>query len=224
MSQGAKANHRSEAVGLTRRSFLIGMPLTLAACQTVIPTGPNTPYDIYGPVTTEPYPIPAVDLSQVNPAYYRRIVPVPSHIPNNPGEIVVDPFNRYVFLVMPDNMAIQYGCGVGRAGFEWSGHAYVGRKAEWPTWTPPAEMVARDPLARPWANGMPGGPENPLGARALYLYYASGADSLYRLHGTPVASSIGQAVSSGCIRLLNQDIIHLYSLVPVGTKVTVLAI
>ncbi len=221
MSQGAiTETERVGPVGLTRRGLLIGLPLTLAACQ-VGPAALNNPYDIYGPITTEPFPIPAVDLSQINPAYYRRVVPVPGHIPNNPGEIVVDPFNRYLFLVLPENMCIQYGCGVGREGFGWSGHAYVGRKAEWPTWTPPAEMVARDPLARPWANGMPGGPQNPLGARALYLYEGY-HDTLYRIHGTNQPASIGLAMSSGCIRLLNQDAIHLYSLVPVGTKVTVL--
>lgn len=221
MSQGAITENGSIGpVGLTRRGLLIGLPLALAACQ-VAPGVQNNPYDIYGPITTEPFPVPAVNLSEINPAFYRRVVQVPSHIPNNPGEIVVDPFNRYLFLVLPDNMCVQYGCGVGREGFGWSGHAYVGRKAEWPTWTPPAEMVARDPLARPWAGGMPGGPQNPLGARALYLYRGY-SDTLYRIHGTNQPASIGLAMSSGCIRLLNQDVIDLYNMVPVGTKVTVL--
>ena len=116
---------------------------------------------------------------------------------------------------------MRYGCGVGKEGFAWKGHGHIGRKAEWPTWTPPAEMVARDPSARPYANGMPGGTNNPLGARAMYIYTPAGADSLYRIHGTNDPPSIGHAVSSGCIRLLDQDVIDLYGRVPVGTKVVV---
>ena len=216
---------------LTRRSLVLGLPLLLGACQlsgltSRLPPliGDNLEFarSIYGPIDDEPFPIPAVDLDLVNPAYYRRTVRVPSHIPNNPGEIVVDPYQRYLYFILPDDLCVRFGCGVGREGFEWSGDAVIGRKAKWPTWTPPPEMVARDPAARPWANGMPGGPTNPLGARALYLY-SHGVDTLYRLHGTPEAASIGQAVSSGCIRLLNQDIIYLYDLAPVGAPVTVLS-
>jgi len=216
--------------GLTRRSVLIGLPLALGACQTpliaerlppLIGDNLESARSIYGPVDGEPFPVPAVDLTQLNTAYYRRTVRVPSHVPNNPGEIVVDPYQRYLYLVQEDDLCIRFGCGVGRAGFDWSGDAVIARKAEWPTWTPPAAMLERDPAARPWADGMPGGPANPLGARALYLY-ENGVDTLYRLHGSPDASSIGRAVSSGCVRLLNQDIIYLYDMVPVGTRVTVL--
>jgi lipoprotein-anchoring transpeptidase ErfK/SrfK len=219
-----------EAAGLTRRGFMIGLPLALAACQTTT-TGTtsngasvsnSTAASMYGPVPNEPFPIPAVDLSVVNPIYYRQIVPVPPNVPNNPGQIVVDPYNHFLYLVLADNLAQRYGVGVGRAGFGWAGRASIQRKAEWPTWTPTAAMIERDPAARPWAGGMPPGLSNPLGARALYLY-RGGVDTMYRLHGTPEAWSIGQSVSSGCIRLLNQDIIHLYSLTPVGTSVTVLS-
>ena len=111
---------------------------------------------------------------------------------------------------------------IGREGFGWSGGATVGSKQQWPKWFPPPEMVARDPKAAPYANGMEGGINNPLGARALYLYQGK-KDTLFRIHGTNEPWSIGQAVSSGCIRLLNQDIIDLYDRVPIGTSVVVLA-
>jgi lipoprotein-anchoring transpeptidase ErfK/SrfK len=228
---GVDDDEGAAAGGLTRRSLALGLPLLLGACQISTFTSRLPPLiadnlelatSIYGPIDDEPFPVPAVDLTQVNPAYYRRTIRVPSRIPNNPGEIVVDPYQRYLYFILPDDLCVRLGCGVGREGFEWSGDAVIGRKAKWPTWTPPASMVARDPAARPWANGMPGGPSNPLGARALYLY-SDGVDTLYRLHGTPEAWSIGQAVSSGCIRLLNQDVIYLYDLVPVGAPVTVLS-
>ena len=210
------------SAGLTRRSVLIGLPLALAACQTSTGLVQTAAVNIYGSLNTEPYPVAAVDLSQIDPAFYRRTVPVPDHIPYRPGEIVVDPYNHYLYYILDDGTAIRIGCGVGRDGFGWAGNAVIGRKAEWPTWTPPAAMVARDPAARPWANGMPGGPDNPLGARALYLY-RNGNDTLYRIHGTNQPWSIGQSMSSGCIRLLNQDVIYLYEIVPVGTRVTVLS-
>ncbi|MEZ5773418.1 MAG: L,D-transpeptidase [Hyphomicrobiaceae bacterium] len=138
-----------------------------------------------------------------------------------PGTIVVDPGARALFLIEPGGSAIRYAIGVGREGFGWSGRAVVGRKEVWPKWTPPAEMVARDPRVRPFRNGMLGGPDNPLGARALYLFQ-DGADTLYRLHGTAEPWSVGRRVSSGCIRLFNQDIIDLFDRVPVGTEVVVL--
>ena len=128
--------------------------------------------------------------------------------------------NRFLYFVRDGGLAVRYGVGVGRAGFAWAGSARVGMKRRWPRWIPPREMVARDERARKWANGQPGGPENPLGARALYLY-ANGIDTLYRIHGTNDPSSIGKAMSSGCIRMLNEDIAELFPLVPVGTPVLV---
>lgn len=131
-----------------------------------------------------------------------------------PGTIVVDTSERYLYLVLKDDRAIRYGVGVGRDGFAWSGTHAITRKAEWPGWTPPAEMRKR----QPWLPAhVKGGPENPLGARALYL----GA-TLYRIHGTNEAQTIGRAVSSGCIRMLNKDVIDLYNRVKVGTTVVVL--
>jgi lipoprotein-anchoring transpeptidase ErfK/SrfK len=214
------------AAAMSRRLFLIGAAAALASCTTSggpagYPLGYADYNQIYGPVPDEQFPIPAVDLSVVPPEFYRRTVMVPSHVPNEPGIIVVDPGARYLYLIQDGGTAIRYGVGVGREGFAWNGDATIKDKQKWPTWHPPAEMVARDPNARPWANGMPPGLNNPLGARALYLWQGN-RDTLYRLHGTNQPSSIGKAMSSGCVRMLNQDVIDLYERVPLGTKVTVL--
>ena len=135
-----------------------------------------------------------------------------------PGTIVVDTGARYLYYVLPDGKAQRYGVGVGREGFGWSGRVRVGRKAEWPTWTPPAEMRKRQPYL---PVSMPGGPDNPLGARALYLY-DGGRDTLFRIHGSNEPWTIGHRVSSGCIRMRNEDVIELYGRVPVGARVVVL--
>lgn len=137
-----------------------------------------------------------------------------------PGTIIISTRQRKLFYILPDGMAIAYGVGVGRFGFTWRGVAQVGRKAEWPDWHPPPEMVERDPLAAQYANGMPGGPNNPLGARAMYLYQGN-QDTLFRIHGTREPWSIGLAISSGCIRMLNEEVIDLYNRVKIGTKVVV---
>jgi lipoprotein-anchoring transpeptidase ErfK/SrfK len=138
-----------------------------------------------------------------------------------PGTIIIDSDAKFLYFVLPNFQAIRYGVGVGREGFGWSGVVEVGRKAEWPTWTPPPEMIARDPKAAQFANGMPGGPDNPLGARAMYLY-SGGQDTIYRIHGTNEPWTIGMNISSGCIRLRNDDIIDLYERVAVGAKVIVI--
>ena len=117
---------------------------------------------------------------------------------------------------------MRYGVGVGRDGFAWSGNAEIRMKRRWPRWVPPKEMVARDERAAKWANGQPGGPGNPLGARALYLF-SGGKDTLYRIHGTFEPESIGKSVSSGCIRMLNEDVAHLFEQVAIGTQVIVRA-
>ncbi|MBA4268824.1 L,D-transpeptidase [Bosea sp. (in: a-proteobacteria)] len=134
--------------------------------------------------------------------------------PHRPGTIIIDTPQRFLFLVQPNGRALRYGIGVGRPGFSWAGMKTVSRKAEWPNWTPPPEMLKRRPdLPR----FMPGGPENPMGARALYL-----GSSLYRIHGTNEPHTIGQAVSSGCIRMTNDDVQDLYERVRVGAKVLVI--
>jgi len=167
----------------------------------------------------EPFLISEAEISQVPKKFRRRKVSVSLDYP--PGTIVIDTASKYLYLVLEGGRAVRYGIGVGRQGFAWAGTAVIRRKAKWPTWTPPAAMVARDEFAAKWAGGMPGGPTNPLGARALYLYKGN-RDTLYRIHGTTVPSSIGRAVSSGCIRMLNADVADLYERVPVGTEVVVL--
>jgi lipoprotein-anchoring transpeptidase ErfK/SrfK len=139
-----------------------------------------------------------------------------------PGTIIVDPSQRFLYLIQNSGEAIRYGVGVGKAGFAWSGTAEIRMKRRWPRWLPPEEMTIRDVHAAEWVNGMPGGPDNPLGARALYLF-SGGQDTLYRIHGTNDPSSIGKAMSSGCIRMLNEDIADLFDRVGVGTPVIVLA-
>ena len=130
-----------------------------------------------------------------------------------PGTIIVNTADRYLYLVLNGNVALRYGIGVGRDGFQWGGIHRITRKAEWPDWTPPPEMIARQPYLPRW---MAGGPGNPLGARALYI-----GTTVYRIHGTNAPETIGQAVSSGCFRLVNDDVADLYARVPVGTKVVV---
>jgi lipoprotein-anchoring transpeptidase ErfK/SrfK len=137
-----------------------------------------------------------------------------------PGTIVVYTEERLLYFVKPGGKAIRYGVGVGNEAFGWKGKADIARKAEWPSWTPPAEMLLRWPHLRNRAGGMAGGPENPLGARALYLYQ-DGRDTLYRIHGTNEPESIGRASSSGCIRMRNIDAIDLFNRVSVGAKVIV---
>jgi lipoprotein-anchoring transpeptidase ErfK/SrfK len=134
--------------------------------------------------------------------------------PQRPGTIIIDTPHKFLFLVLPNGRAVRYGIGVGRPGFEWSGVKTISRKAEWPDWTPPPEMMLRRPDL---PDHMAGGPGNPLGARALYL-----GSSMYRIHGANEPSTIGQNVSSGCIRMMNEDVIDLYGRVPVGTKVIVI--
>jgi len=130
------------------------------------------------------------------------------------GTVVIDTVNTYLYLVLGQGRALRWGIGVGREGFTWSGRQRISRMAEWPNWRPPAEMLEREPHLPDF---MPGGPDNPLGARALYL-----GNTLYRIHGTNEPSSIGSHVSSGCIRLLNEDVMDLYERVRVGTEVVVL--
>lgn len=151
--------------------------------------------------------------------YRRQIVDYAT--PHPAGTIVVDPGKRFLYVVQGRGKAVRYGISVGAAAFSWSGEATVGRKAVWPRWTPTPDMIARDPTMARHRDGVAAGPTNPMGARALYLY-RNGRDTLYRLHGTSEYWSIGKAASSGCIRLLNSDIIALYDSIPVGAKAVVL--
>ena len=166
------------------------------------------------------YPIETISMSEIDPRNRPQVVVFQGVEPF--GSLVVDPDERFLYHVLAYGQARRYGVGVGRAGFAWSGVATVGMKRRWPRWVPPRSMVERDPKARRWVNGQPGGPENPLGARALYLF-ADGRDTLYRIHGTNEPHTIGKAVSSGCIRMLNQDVAELFERVTAGTVVIVRA-
>jgi lipoprotein-anchoring transpeptidase ErfK/SrfK len=148
---------------------------------------------------------------QLPPAFRRQLVFFRTTEP--PGTIIVQTSERFLYLVQGNNRAVRYGIGVGRDGFQWSGLLKISRKAEWPDWRPPAEMIERQPYLPRF---MAGGPGNPLGARALYL-----GETVYRIHGTNQPQTIGQSVSSGCFRLVNPDVIDLFERVPVGTKVVV---
>ncbi len=182
--------------------------------------------EMYAGIRGEPFPVEAIDLRRISPAYLRKVVAATSSEP--PGTIVVDPARRYLYLIEGSDRAIRYGVGVGKEGFAWSGVATINSKQEWPDWYPPKEMIARrrdlmDTVQQLRGGlGVPGGPGNPLGARAMYLWQ-NNKDTLFRIHGTPEPWTIGQNVSSGCIRMINQDAIDLYQRVPVGTKVVVLA-
>ncbi|WP_018698805.1 L,D-transpeptidase [Amorphus coralli] len=208
---------------LTRRLFAFGAlagAVSLSGCMSTAtsPLG-YQPVPPLEPKGKERFPVPKTDTNAIPVAYRRQRVRAPRGF--DPGTIVVDTKSRFLYLIEDDGTAIRYGIGVGREGMSWAGGATIKRKAKWPTWTPPAEMIARQPETKKYAGGMPGGPKNPLGARALYLYEGN-RDTLFRLHGTAEEKSIGNAVSSGCIRLMNEDVVDLYERVPLGTKVVVL--
>jgi lipoprotein-anchoring transpeptidase ErfK/SrfK len=168
----------------------------------------------------EKFPVEATDTSHIDAQFLKQIVDYRAPYP--PGTVVVDPHRRFLYLVQKGNKAIRYGVGVGRAGLAFAGTGAVQEKREWPHWTPTPAMIAREPRRyAKWAQGMDGGLGNPLGARALYLF-KDGKDTRYRIHGTTEPDSIGKAVSSGCIRMMNQDVIDLYGRVPLGAKVVVL--
>lgn len=180
----------------------------------------------YGDYPGERFPINAFDTGEIDSAFLRQSVEFRGQ--QQPGSIVIDPASRHLYYVESPGIATRYGVGVGREGFLWSGEAYIQMKRDWPDWVPPREMVERQPEIRaklePIAArgmGVPGGSKSPLGARAMYLW-AESRDLGYRIHGTTEPETIGTNVSSGCIRLINQDIAHLYARVSKGTPVTVL--
>ncbi|MET0597940.1 MAG: L,D-transpeptidase [Mesorhizobium sp.] len=187
-----------------RRAFLLGgLSTVLAGC---IPTVDQPIL----PLAAQPGP---------DPRFRKRRVMYDG--PEAPGTIVVNVSERYLYAVEPDGWATRYGVAVGEEGLTFKGEASVGRKAEWPAWTPTASMVKRKPKLAQYAGGVPGGENNPLGARALYLYQGS-RDTMFRVHGTNEPWLIGTAVSNGCIRLTNDDIVELYDRTPIGTDVFVI--
>lgn len=215
---------------LTRKLAALPAALALfalAACvdPTVSPSAsnqnlPKPDENVYVASMDAGIQIPALPVEQIPETHRRQVVAYETDQP--PGTIIINPKTRLLYYVTGKNKAIRYGISVGRAGFEWSGEAIVANKKPWPTWTPPPEMIARDPAKySKWANGQPGGPTNPLGARAIYLT-SGGKDYGYRIHGTPEWKSIGRNASSGCIRMINQDVIDLYNRLQGGEKVIVL--
>jgi lipoprotein-anchoring transpeptidase ErfK/SrfK len=185
---------------------------------------------MYAPVVHQGFEVPGVPYRKIDQRYLRQIVP--NTTGEQPGTIVVDTSQHFLYLVMENGQAMRYGVGLGREGFEWAGRGVIEWKQAWPRWFPPEEMIARQPeleqyrarqvpRKNEWEGGMPAGPTNPLGARALYIFQ-DGKDTLYRLHGSPEWYSIGKSVSSGCVRLINQDIIDLYDRVPEASPIVVI--
>ena len=185
------------------------------------PELPKAEDNLYVAKSDGQYTVPALPVEEIPEAYRRQVVAYTTE--QAAGTIIIDPAHRVLYYVLGKNKALRYGIAVGAEGFGWSGEAMVANKKTWPTWTPPKEMIARKPELAKWEDGQPGGPTNPLGARALYLK-TNGVDYGYRIHGTPEWQSIGHNASSGCIRMINQDVIDLYSRVRPGknTRVVVL--
>jgi lipoprotein-anchoring transpeptidase ErfK/SrfK len=212
---------RAAAWPWLRGCCFAGLGAVLAGCTQTGATGPAASsrfLTVSAAATDAPAPARAA-AGTVDPKFVKQRVRYATSHP--PGTVVVDPADKFLYLVMEDGHALRYGIGVGREGFGWSGAADIRRKAAWPKWTPPAAMIARQPELEKYRRGMAGGPDNPLGARALYLFQ-NGKDTLYRIHGTSEADSIGENVSSGCIRLMNDDVVDLFDRIPVGAKVVVL--
>ncbi|MCJ2013757.1 L,D-transpeptidase [Methylobacterium sp. J-076] len=203
-------------------------PIEAAKAKAVLRTPDNGPIDYakaYGPIDDDVYPVRAFDYRKMSPAYLRQEIAYQG--PYEPGTIIVDPRAHQLTLVQEGGRARRYGVGVGKQGFSWSGTATVNSKQAWPDWYPPKEMIARSPKLASEVDklqsglGVSGGLRNPLGARAMYLWQGN-KDTLFRIHGTLEPFSIGKSVSSGCIRMINQDAIDLFSRVNVGSKVVVL--
>lgn len=225
----------SQGHGVTsRRAFLIGASaVALSGCvSTAQQPEPTKVAQASAPVRAVPpmyeampyeqFPLPAVNVAKVDPKFWRQEVDYPTS--EKVGTVIVDTPNKYLYHIRGNGRAMRYGIGVGRDGFSWAGRAIIAYKREWPRWTPPDEMVARQPALQPYSianGGMPPGLKNPLGARAHYIH-KDGRDTIYRIHGSPEEWSIGKAVSSGCIRLLNQDVIDLYNNVRDGSTIVVI--
>jgi lipoprotein-anchoring transpeptidase ErfK/SrfK len=228
------------SAGFSRRQFLtvsgaVAASAALSACTTVGEGLPDYTYrepipsepplagyeQMYTSVFDEGFELPAIPVEKIDPRYLRQIVQDPTG--EMPGTIVVDTQAHFLYLVRPYGEAIRYGVGLGRAGFEWSGRAIVQWKKKWPHWKVPGEMIARQPELAKYSvanGGMQPGLKNPLGARALYIFQ-NGEDTLYRIHGSPEWWTIGKSVSSGCVRMINQDVMDLYNRVPNKTPIVV---
>ena len=226
---------------LSRRAFLLASISTtaaLAGCATTAPSVdrvplpekisrpvvPATDQELaarYAAVEDGGHLIPAIPYQKINPKYYRQRVPNPTGEPA--GTVVVDTAARFLYVVEPGGSAMRYGVGIGRDGFDWEGEGIIHWRQPWPRWKPPSDMIARKPELEKYSvenGGMEPGIKNPLGARALYIFQ-NGKDTLYRLHGTPEWQSIGTATTSGCVRLINQDVLDLYRRVTYHARIVV---
>ncbi|MGY6633797.1 MAG: L,D-transpeptidase [Alkalilacustris sp.] len=208
---------------LERRGLLAGLGAMglLGGCMAPPPPDPPVFAAIdYGARRDGAFTVPAVPIDQVPEWLHRQVVPFETEAA--PGDIVIQSDHALLHLVLEDGFALRYGVSVGREGLGWRGEAEVYRTARWPRWTPTPAMIRRDPSLERWADGQDGGPRNPLGARALYLRtLATGRDEGIRIHGTPEWRSIGRRASSGCFRMIQQDVIDLHGRVGRGTRVSV---
>lgn len=223
--------------GVERRAFLIGLGSVaaagLAGCSTTARQTPNSEAVqvveasraegalLYAAKPDEQFPLPAIPYQKIDPRFYRQMVADPTG--EAPGTLVVDTGSHFLYFTYAGGQAMRYGVGLGRAGFAWAGRGRIQYKRQWPKWTPPDEMVARQPELVKYSadnGGMPPGIDNPLGARALYIFQNK-EDTLYRIHGSPEWWTIGKSVSSGCVRMINQDVVDLYGRVPDGTTIVV---
>lgn len=212
-----------------RFACAVGCLLALAGCDPEMMAGADAPPPEAQPAAEDQIRyaaradgnrmLAAVDLEAIHPALLRNRVDYATD--EAPGTIVIDTSGPFLYLVEPDGKALRYGIAIGREGFGWTGSGHIARARHWPSWTPPDEMIEREPYLEKWRDGMPGGLQNPLGARALYIFFGN-RDSGYRIHGTNQPGSIGWAASSGCFRMLNQDVIDLYNRVEMGAKVVVI--
>ena len=200
---------------MKRRLFLAGAASALLASPALARKDLNEAEWVTGIIPEKPFDIQLMNLERIPPAFRRQDVRWNGR--EEAGSVVVDVAARHLYVIGGQGKAIRFGIAVGREGVGWSGTTVVGRKAKWPTWTPTAGMRQRNPKLPVQVKG---GPENPLGARALYLY-RDGRDTLYRIHGTNEPWSIGKAASSGCFRMLNEDVFELYGSVPMGARVYV---
>lgn len=232
--------------GIHRRHFLAGgsslLTLSLAGCASmeadvfgelptptetrlivpVLPEETDVPPEVramYAALPHERFPVRGSRIHLVPRNFWRQDVEDPTG--EQPGTVVIHTSSRYLYHVKAGGIATRYGVGIGRAGFSWTGTAHIAYKREWPRWTPPADMIRREPHLEKYRFGMEPGPDNPMGPRALYIHQGN-VDTLYRIHGNPNERTIGKAVSSGCVRLLPQDIIHLHAEVRAGSTLIVL--
>jgi lipoprotein-anchoring transpeptidase ErfK/SrfK len=223
---------------ISRRTLMLGSFATLAGCASTTPSLKQVPIPQRISLPIEPAPvselearyaaledgghvIPAIPYTELDPKFYRQRVKDPTGEPA--GTVVVDTPQRFLYVVEPGGTAMRYGVGIGREGFAWEGEGIIHWRQPWPRWKVPADMIARTPSLAKYSvenGGMEPGIKNPLGARALYIFQ-NGKDTLYRLHGSPEWKSIGKATSSGCVRLINQDVLDLYKRVPYHARIVV---